>query len=88
MSRTDQVYNYLLEAIILEANLIKKYLPKYNIKENDNRSFLYLVIPDEKFSRPFIARARELEKYAFNKNHIFGPFQSYQIIKTVRPAIC
>jgi len=35
----------LLEAIILEANLIKKYWPKYNIKDKDHRSFIYIVIP-------------------------------------------
>jgi len=37
----------LLEAIILEANLIKKYWPKYNIRERDNRSFVYIVIPKQ-----------------------------------------
>ena len=36
--------NNLLEAVILEANLIKKHWPKYNVKERDNRSFVYLVI--------------------------------------------
>ncbi len=30
-----------LEALILEANLIKHYWPKYNVKDKDNRSFLY-----------------------------------------------
>lgn len=39
--QTDTV----LEAIILEANLIKKHWPKYNVKDKDNRSFLYIVIP-------------------------------------------
>ena len=37
---TDSV----LEAIILESNLIKKYLPKYNTKEKDNKSFNYVCI--------------------------------------------
>ncbi|MBI5079595.1 GIY-YIG nuclease family protein [Candidatus Wolfebacteria bacterium] len=73
----------LLEAVILEANLIKKYSPKYNVKEKDNRSFLYLVVPVEPFPRPFIARAREVEKYLAEGNQIFGPFESYQIIKSV-----
>jgi len=30
----------ILDSVILEANLIKKYLPKYNIRERDNRSFI------------------------------------------------
>jgi excinuclease ABC subunit C len=38
--KTDSV----LEAVILEANLIKKHQPKYNTKEKDNKSFNYVVI--------------------------------------------
>jgi excinuclease ABC subunit C len=57
--KTDNV----LEAIILEANLIKKYWPKYNIKEKDNRSFIYIVIPKTEWPRPFIVRQRELQKF-------------------------
>src|SRR3989338_11324676 len=30
--------NSVLEAVILESNAIKKYWPKYNIKEKDDRS--------------------------------------------------
>ncbi|MEO5635085.1 MAG: GIY-YIG nuclease family protein [Candidatus Paceibacterota bacterium] len=37
---TDSV----LEALILEAELIKKYQPKYNTKEKDDKSFNYVVI--------------------------------------------
>ena len=32
----------VLEALILESNLIKKYQPKYNTKEKDNKSFNYV----------------------------------------------
>lgn len=71
----------VLEAVILEANAIKKYLPKYNIKEKDNRSFVYLVIPKEEFPRPFIARGREVEKYA-SSGVVFGPYQSHRTLKT------
>ena len=41
---TDSV----LEALILEANLIKKYQPKYNTKEKDNKSFNYVCITKDK----------------------------------------
>src|ERR1035437_2058250 len=43
--------NSVLEALILEANLIKKYQPKYNIKEKDDRSFNFVIITDEDFPR-------------------------------------
>lgn len=74
--------NSVLEAVILEANAIKKYLPKYNIKEKDDRTFVYFVIPKEDFSRPFIVREREVSKYA-SQSYIFGPYQSYRILKII-----
>jgi excinuclease UvrABC nuclease subunit len=40
---TDSV----LEALILEASLIKKHQPKYNTKEKDNKSFNYVCITKE-----------------------------------------
>ncbi|MEK7197864.1 MAG: hypothetical protein AAB648_00165, partial [Patescibacteria group bacterium] len=73
--------NSILEAVILEANAIKKYLPKYNIKEKDNRSFVYLIVSKGDFPKIFIARGREVEKYA-SRAYIFGPYQSYRILKT------
>jgi len=72
----------LLEAIILEANLIKKYWPKYNIKDRDNRSFLYLLISKkEDFPKPIITRGRELEKFKSSDFEIFGPYQSLALLK-------
>ncbi|PIP27689.1 MAG: hypothetical protein COX30_00535 [Candidatus Moranbacteria bacterium CG23_combo_of_CG06-09_8_20_14_all_39_10] len=53
---TDSV----LEALILESNLIKKHQPKYNVKEKDDKSFSYFVITREEFPIIFIARATDL----------------------------
>lgn len=85
--------NNVLEAVILEANAIKKYWPKYNIKEKDNRSFVYLVVSKGDYPKIFIARGREVEKYIYSPhnsprgqlcgNLVFGPYQSYRILKTV-----
>jgi len=71
----------LLQAIILEANLIKKYEPFYNIKEKDNRSFVYILIPKIKWSYPKIIRGRELNKYLLSEAFIFGPIKSYSLAK-------
>ena len=71
----------LLEAIILEANLIKKHWPKYNIREKDSRSFLYIVIPKTDYPRPFIARQKELINLGKNAE-IFGPYKSIGLITT------
>lgn len=75
--QTDTV----LEAIILEANLIKKYWPKYNVKDKDNRSFLYIVIPKTDYPKPIVVRHRELEKFSAVKADIFGPYQSVTLVK-------
>src|SRR3989344_5134067 len=81
----------VLEAVILEANAIKKYRPKYNIKEKDDRSFVYLVISKGDYPKVFIARGREVEKYIYPHkiprgqlcgDLVFGPYQSYRILKT------
>ena len=70
----------LLEAVILEANLIKKNWPKYNVREKDNRSFIYIVIPKIDFPRPLIVRQREFQKFS-PRAKIFGPYQSLSLIK-------
>ncbi|MEN9412927.1 MAG: hypothetical protein RLZZ342_14 [Candidatus Parcubacteria bacterium] len=72
--KTDSV----LEALILEANLIKKHQPPYNTDERDNKSFNYLVITRESFPRIITIRGRELfdptVKKDFVVKHLFGPF--------------
>lgn len=66
-----------LEALILEANLIKLYWPKYNTDQKDNKSFLYLVITDEPFPKPLLLRGREIEDQANKKyKEVFGPYTS------------
>jgi len=53
---TDSV----LEALILESNLIKKYQPKYNVKEKDNKSFNYVCITKDIIPKVLIIRGRNL----------------------------
>lgn len=71
----------ILESVILEANLIKKYWPKYNVRERDNRSFLYIVIPKTDYPYPILVRQRELQKF-LPKGEIFGPYKSFSLIKS------
>jgi len=74
---TDSV----LEALILEASLIKKHQPKYNSKEKDDKSHNYIVITDEDFPRVLIKRGRELEKNKDEIKELFGPFPQGGILK-------
>ncbi|OGL79057.1 hypothetical protein A3E39_02315 [Candidatus Uhrbacteria bacterium RIFCSPHIGHO2_12_FULL_60_25] len=67
----------VIEALILEANLIKYYWPKYNILSKDNKSFLYLVITKEEYPRPLLVRGTELDAHASQKyKAVFGPYTS------------
>jgi len=76
---TDSV----LEALILEANLIKKHQPPANSRDKDNSSFNYLVITNEAFPRILIVRGRELFGSWKEKDfkYLFGPFPSGGILK-------
>lgn len=73
---TDSV----LEALILEAELIKKYQPHYNSKEKDDKSFLFAVVTQEDFPRIFTIRKRDLIDQKIRGEIVtkyeFGPFSS------------
>jgi len=45
-----------VEALILEANLIKKHKPRYNINLKDDKSFPYIRITAEDFPQIFATR--------------------------------
>tara|TARA_Y100000590_G_scaffold98880_1_gene112507 strand:+ start:107 stop:1942 length:1836 start_codon:yes stop_codon:yes gene_type:complete len=59
------------EALLLEANLIKKHKPKFNILLKDDKSFPYIFISEHKFPR--------IERHRGAKNKpgkYYGPFAS------------
>jgi len=68
-----------VEALILEANLIKKLKPRYNVLLKDDKSFPYIVITHEPVPRVFVTRRiiRDGSRY-------FGP---YTDVKTMRFAL-
>ncbi len=76
-----QATDTILDSVVLEANLIKKYWPKYNIKDKDGRSFVYIVIAQKDYPYPFLVRGQELKKFPVGKNKIFGPYQSSSLVK-------
>lgn len=51
----------VLEALILEANLIKKYQPYYNTKEKDDKSFNCVAITKEDFPHILLARQKDID---------------------------
>lgn len=80
----------VLEALIAEANLIKKYQPKYNTKEKDNKSFNYVCFTRGELPRILVKRERTIEKD--NYQAIYGPFprgaelkEALKIIRRIFP---
>ncbi len=73
-----EVADSVLEALILEAKLIKKYQPKYNTKEKDDKSFNYVVITKEKLPKVIIVRGKNLGDL---KGTVYGPFTNGQQLK-------
>ena len=53
---TDSV----LEALILEANLIKQHQPYYNTKEKDDKSWNYVCITDEACPKLLVERGKNI----------------------------
>jgi excinuclease ABC subunit C len=85
----------VIEALVLEANQIKAYKPKYNILQRDDKSFLYLMITNEDYPRPLLMRGHELKKLGINPFRpeltkkdekkflrVFGPYTSSRSLRT------
>ncbi len=58
-----------MEALILECNLIKKYVPRYNVLLKDDKSFPYIKITHER--HPKLEVTRRVHK---DKAKYFGPY--------------
>lgn len=63
------IVNNETESLVLEANLIKKNKPKYNINLKDDKQYPYIKITNEKF--PKILKVRDVVD---DKAQYFGPF--------------
>jgi excinuclease ABC subunit C len=68
-----------IEALILEANLVKQHNPRYNVNLKDDKSYPFIVVTNEPFARVFVTRriVQDGSKY-------FGP---YTDVKTMRYAL-
>ncbi|NLI16238.1 MAG: GIY-YIG nuclease family protein, partial [candidate division Zixibacteria bacterium] len=61
--------NSELEALILESNLVKEYLPKYNVNLKDDKRYPYLKITKETYPRLLVVR-----RISDDKAKYFGPY--------------
>lgn len=69
-----------LDALLLEARLIRHYMPRYNIVAKDDKHPLYIRITKEKYPRVLMAR-----KIAENDKNLafYGPFPSGANVRAV-----
>jgi len=75
------------QALVLEANLIQKHLPKYNVRWRDDKSFLYIKITNrEEYPKIYLSRKPKKKDDLY-----FGPFSSVvktqELLRTVRKIV-
>ncbi len=68
-----------IEALLLEANLIKKYTPKYNIRLTDGKAYPLIRI-SVKNMYPAVMTARRIDD---PQSIYFGPFPNSQAVRLV-----
>ncbi|WP_456379566.1 excinuclease ABC subunit UvrC [Lutibacter sp.] len=64
------------DALLLENNLIKKYQPRYNVMLKDDKTYPWICIKKERFSRIFLTR-----NALKDGSEYFGPYTS---VRTAR----
>jgi excinuclease ABC subunit C len=64
------------EALLLEANLIKRLVPRFNVNFRDDKSFPYILIAED-HDAPAIMKHRGARR---RKGSYFGPFASAQAV--------
>lgn len=78
-----KITDSVIEALILESNLIKKYQPKYNIREKDDKSFVQIALTAEDFPRLVMVRPTQKEKINFKVKKYFGPYTNAGAVKEI-----
>ena len=65
-----------VEALVLESNLIKEHMPRYNVRLRDDKHYPYIKITNEEFPRICIARRRSHDGAQY-----FGPYPSSKAVR-------
>jgi excinuclease ABC subunit C len=65
-----------IEALILEAELIKRYKPRYNIDWKDDKNYVYIKVTKEDYPRIFVVR-----QVFDDKAEYIGPFVDSTAVK-------
>lgn len=65
-----------MEALILEANLIKQHKPRYNVNLKDDKRYPYLKVTDEPFPRVLVVRRVKKDRAKY-----FGPHTNVKAMR-------
>jgi excinuclease ABC subunit C len=65
-----------IEALIVEAELVRKHQPKYNIRLKDDKKFPWIKVTKEPFPRIFVTR-----NLADDGSKLYGPFTDAKSLK-------
>lgn len=69
------VTNSEKEALLLEATLVRKHMPRYNVHLKDDKKYPWLCITyDERFPRLIMVRDPVRHKKDHPKSKVFGPY--------------
>lgn len=73
----------VLEALILETNLIRTHKPRYNTRSKDDKSYNHLIITNEVWARVLVVRGKDLTEQFTEKEikYHFGPFPSGGLLR-------
>lgn len=71
-----------VESVVLESALIKKYKPKFNVEQKDDKSFAWIHISTyDEF--PKVKIVRSIRKKDFEEGRIFGPYPKGKAVKRI-----
>ncbi len=71
-----------IEALTLENVLIKKHMPKYNIKLKDAKSYPYIKVTNEEYPKLYVTRSKKADRARY-----FGPYRSSDGAHTALDAV-
>jgi excinuclease ABC subunit C len=71
-----------VEALLLENNLIKQHVPRYNIMLKDDKTYPYICISNETFPRVFSTR-----NIVQDGSHYYGPYTDQSHVKRLLKVI-
>ncbi len=79
VTETDSV----LEALLLETNLIRTHKPHFNTRSKDDKSYNHVIITNEEWPRVLVVRGKDLREGNIEEKikYHFGPFPSSGLLR-------